>query len=218
DGPVAIGGAYLARMHAGKRVAILHDRTLASHQLAVSTKRAMNSGGLQETLFIAFPAGERDYAPLARTLKSQAIATIYIGGYPIEAAAIIRDLAAADARIEVVGGDLLAGEDFLTAAGAWAEGVIVVAPVDPNSWPGASRLRRQAGTNRSELIVQAVAYAAIEIGVQLLQTADGNHDAFGHGRRFATILGEVAFDSKGDAILPFHAVHRWSNGQLVPIP
>ena len=39
-----------------------------------------------------------------------------------------------------------------------------------------------------------------------------------HRASLATILGEVRFDKKGDATIPFLKMHMWKGGQLVLAP
>ena len=56
----AVAAAYLVRNFAGKRVAIVHDKTTYGKGLADETQKAMNAAGLKEVIYEGVNTGEKD--------------------------------------------------------------------------------------------------------------------------------------------------------------
>src|SRR3546814_5209945 len=73
-----------------KNVAILHDKTAYGKGIADETKKNMNAAGLQEVMYEAYSAGEKDYSALVSKMKQANIDAFYLGGYHTEGALIIR--------------------------------------------------------------------------------------------------------------------------------
>ena len=67
DAQGIVAGKFLASKYAGKKVAILHDKTAYGKGLADETKKNMNAAGLTETMYEAYTAGEKDYSALVST-------------------------------------------------------------------------------------------------------------------------------------------------------
>lgn len=76
----AVAGAYLAKEYAGKRVAVVHDKTTYGKGLADETKKAMNAKGLQEVPYEGINTGEKDYTALVSKLKQANVDIVYFGG------------------------------------------------------------------------------------------------------------------------------------------
>ncbi len=90
----AVAGAYLARQFAGKRVAIVHDKTTYGKGLADETQKAMNAAGLKEVIYEGVNTGEKDFSALISKLKAAGADYIYWGGLHTE----VRPDRAPDAR------------------------------------------------------------------------------------------------------------------------
>ncbi len=212
DGEGAVSGAYIARAFAGKRVAILHDRTVVGIRLANDTKRAMNAGGLVETFYSAFIAGERDYSQLARDLRAHHIDIAYLGAYPSEADLIRQALARHSQTIVVVGSQLLAHPSARDSISRDALLLTSLSRPSDNAGAEPHSLDASRAATNTQAAVQVWAQAATVPG-----QADTVTRALQHGS-FKTILGDVAFDKKGDAAVPFFKMHLWKGGELVPAP
>jgi branched-chain amino acid transport system substrate-binding protein len=218
-----VSGAYLARNFAGKRVAILHDRTNVGLRLAAETKKAMNASGLTEALYSGFIAGERDYTQLARDLKTYRIDAVYLGAYPSESDLICAALRAEGLAIPIIASKLLGGPPYELPQPDGLDGIMLTSLPNPATLPGGRKLNT-ATPNDPNIMLQANAYAAIEIWVQAAVTAartQGGKVTIAHALQkgsFTTILGELGFDKKGDATAPFFKMHIWKGGRLVPTP
>src|SRR3546814_5149114 len=69
DAQGIVAGKFLAEKYAGKNVAILHDKTAYGKGIADETKKNMNGAGLQEVMYEAYSAGEKDYSALVSQMK-----------------------------------------------------------------------------------------------------------------------------------------------------
>lgn len=198
-------GAYLAQHFGGKRVAILHDRTEAGIRLAIATKKTMNAAGVVEVLHAGFIAGERDYAQLARDLRVRQVDAVYLGAYPREAHLIYTALRASGQTTAVLGSHLLANAATESRPGTLSDGLLVA------SIPGAEK---SAGIGN---VISANTRAAIEVWSQATEGYRTTPVAIQDGS-FATVLGNVRFDKKGDAKVPYFKILVWRGGELVPAP
>ncbi len=220
----AAGGAYIARHFSGKRVAILHDRTQAGIQLASATKQAINAAGLSEVMYLGFIAGERDYSRLARDLRAQRIDAVYLGAYPSEAVLIYAALRADGQTTTVIGSNLLANINADKPVSSQIDGMLVTTVPSTAGLANSAGQSSSGSPDRIHALVRSNSQAALEVWSQASTNDDGPRSSNSdvaitlQQRAFTTILGEVRFDSKGDAMVPYFKVHVWQGGELVPAP
>ncbi len=214
QGPVA--ARYLARHFA--RIAILHDRTASAKALADNVRKDLAGEGVRDVYYGSFEKGARDAAALVARLKASGAQVAVWGGGPAEAGLLVRQIKEAGLRIPVLGGLGIASEDFAAAAGASADGTLVVFPKDPRTRPaGAALLRRfqakgiapDGGVFYAYAAVQIIAQAAVAAGsIDPRVLAETMHK----GTTFKTVLGDIAFDAKGDLAVPDLTVYVWHRG------
>lgn len=217
----AVSGAWLARNFSGRRVAILHDRTLAGIALAEATRKSMRAGGLAEALHSGFVAGEPDYLQVARDLRSRQIDAVYLGAYPSEVTLILAALARDGQRTQVVASHLLAAatETGGSQQRRRLDGLAVTAPADigrladpaslPPDSPGFAERRTKSNT-----LAAFEAWGAAAAGDP--SPAAATHELQTSTMR--TVLGDIRFDKKGDAMVPFFAMYVWRGDMLRPAP
>lgn len=210
--------SYIARNFAGKRLAILHDKTAYGKGLADAVRAKVNELGLREVLYEAVNAGAPDYGTLGSILQLDSIEVVFFGGYHPEAAAIRREISARGLNITLIGGDTLATDEFWLLAGEAGEGTLFALPSDPRQRPGAQDL--VARLNASETPARGydiVTYAAIEAWAASVRRA-GKTDlkpvsaALVEGG-LPTVLGALTFDAKGDVEQQGYAIYQWSEGR-----
>ena len=212
-----VAGNFLARVFPGQRIAILHDKTAYGKGLADETKKALNAAGVEEALYEAYTAGEKDYTALVSKLKADEIDIVYLGGYHTEAGLIVRqaDSQGLDARL--VSGDALVTEEFWSITGEAGEGTLFSFSPDPTKNEAAAEVvaRFQEQGYKPEGYT-LYTYAAIQVFAQAAEAAGSTDiDALVEQMRmltFDTVLGELTFDGKGDVALPGYVFYEWSNG------
>ena len=217
-----LAGDFLARNWPGEAIAILHDDSTYGEGLASHTRRRLRAHGVREALYDLYPPGELDHTALAARLKAAAIEVLYIGGYGPDAARILRAVRARGDDLQLVGGDGLGMDEFWTIAGRVAEGTLFSARPSPPTLPAAIELladfrARGLGTRSGGI----AAYAAVEAWSQAAERAGSVKlpvvaDMLRRGR-FATVLGPIAFDGKGDLAGASWQWQRWSGSSYLPL-
>jgi branched-chain amino acid transport system substrate-binding protein len=216
-------GNYIVKNFAGKKVAIIHDKSTAGKGQADQTRETINAGGMEEVLYEAYNAGDRDYSALVARLKELGTDVLFIGGYHTEAGMITRQLREQGANIQVMGGDALMTEEFWSITGKAGEGVLMTFGPDPRNKPGAQTVAaaiRKAGyepegyTLYSYAAVQTLAAAIEKVG-----KADDTKrvaDAL-RATNFNTVLGALGFNARGDVTGPGFVVYRWHDGKYAEV-
>lgn len=197
----ARAGAYLADRHAGQRIGLVHDKSPFGRGLAEDVARALKAKGQTEAAFETLARGERDASALALRLKRARVDVVYFGGLAPEAAVLLRGLREAGMSVPLVGSDGLLDPAFPQAAGLAAEGTVMTLSPEPRRLPEAKGAKPPRTPEADSVAAQA--YAAVEVlrqGVEGARSADGKAVAgFLHqGRPVRTLLGDLAFDAKGD--------------------
>ncbi|MBW6398683.1 branched-chain amino acid ABC transporter substrate-binding protein [Roseomonas sp. HJA6] len=213
-----VAGRYILQNFAGKRVAILHDNTAYGKGLADETKKALNAGGMQETMYAAYTPGERDYSAIVSRMKAANIDVIYLGGYHTEGGLIIRQAKEQGMNVTLIGGDALVTNEFWQISGAAGEGTLMTFSSDPRKRPTAAEVvQRFRARNVDPEGYVLYTYAAIQIFADAAKKANSVDP-----RRLAqvlksdgpwqTVLGPISFDAKGDVTVPDYVFYIWRNG------
>lgn len=216
-------GSYIARTFTGKRVAILHDRTVVGIQLAADTKKAMAVGGLAETFYSGFIAGEPDYTKLVRDLRAQRIDAVFLGAFPTEAVLILRAMRREGITTVVVGSTLLATKDFYTSAKAHLNELVVypggfardlIDPAATSEPPGPHEVLLGSPDVLSNAMsaVQVWAQAA-NAAKEAAPTGTIVSNAMQAGTfNFQPRWGQFGFTKKGDVTIDFYRMITWIDG------
>ncbi len=219
----AVIGKYLLEHYAKAKIALLNDKSAYGRGLADEVKRTINAGGLKETMFESYTAGERDYRTLVTILKQNGIQAAFIGGYHTEAGLIARQLAEQGAKIQLFGNDSLVTEEFWSIAGKAGEGTLMTFGPDPRNNPAAKEVVdgfRKAGYEPEGYTLYT--YAAFQV---LAKALSAPHDkltvatipAYLRSEKFDTVIGPLSFDAKGDVVGVSHVFYRWHDGKYAEI-
>jgi branched-chain amino acid transport system substrate-binding protein len=216
----ALAGDFLARAYRGRNIAILHDGSVYGRGLAAQTRLRLRQLGVVETLHAAYSPGEPRYDELAVRLGRHAIDVLYVGGYGADAGAIVRSAREQGNDLKLVGGDALGAEEFWTAAGEAGEGTIFSARPAIRRHAAAAAVRA-ALRGRGPGPGGIAAYAAVEVWAQAVERAGTAALApvatqLRRGR-FQSVLGQVAFDPKGDLRGAGWEMQVWSDGDHAPL-
>ncbi|MCJ2122298.1 branched-chain amino acid ABC transporter substrate-binding protein [Methylobacterium sp. J-077] len=203
-------GSYLAKAFAGRRIAILNDRSTYGRGLAEAVAARLKEAGTPEVLFDGFPRGTRDLSDLVGRLKAARVDAVYFGGLAPEAATLVRALREAAIGTPLVASDGILDPAFAASAGSAGEGTVMTLPPDPPRLPEPKGGKAPARSAEAESVA-ASGYAAVEVLAQALErarAADPKTGRIPDGRKVAealhgtqpvrTILGPVGFDERGD--------------------
>ena len=100
--------ANIASVAAGKRIAIVHDRTAYARKLADGVAAGLKAVGSPAELIDGLVAGEIQYTALAGRLVARGVEAVYFAGFAAERQILKRDLAAAGAKTLIIANDVSA--------------------------------------------------------------------------------------------------------------
>lgn len=221
EGQGEVAGRFIAEHFAGRRAAIVHDRTIYGREMAEGVRRGMRQSGVEEAHFEAIPPGEKDYGAVIARLKAAGVGVLYYGGYHTEAALIARQARREGAGWILIGGDVLATEEFWTLAGEAGEGTLLTFPPDATLSRGAGEVAPPLRLRERPLDAAryaSMAFAAVQAWAAAVTAAHSlrPEDVAAALTRVpsATILGSIVFDASGNSSLPAYTVHAWRGGIL----
>ena len=222
DDQGALAGAFLAARWSGDEIAILHDGSTYGAGLASEARKQLRSRGVREAIYDIYRPNKEDYGALAARLQTAGIAALYIGGYGPDAARILRAVRARGSGLQLVSGDALGMDEFWTIAGRAGIGAVFSSRRNPATLPDAAEVL--AGFSARGLSPRAgglSSYAAVQVWAQAVERAGTFElravaDMLRRGR-FDTVLGPVAFDSKGDLQDSVWQWQVWTDGSYRPM-
>ena len=201
-----------------KRIAIVHDKTTYGEALAEATRKELAGLGLKEVLYDGVDRGEKDYSSLITKLKTANVDVIYWSGPPSEAALIIKQMRDQGVAAFMLASDAIAGDTFTTIGGDAIEGTYMTFPSDPRDRPEAAKAVSAFKAKSIDPETYTLyAYAAVEIIKQAAEQAKSLDPIeiaklMHSGPHFATVLGDISFDTKGDITRPDYTVFIWKKG------
>ncbi|HZH11935.1 MAG TPA: branched-chain amino acid ABC transporter substrate-binding protein [Microvirga sp.] len=212
----AVAGNFLLQNYKGKKVAVVHDKTPYGKGLADETKKVMNKGGLQEVLYEGVNPGEKDFSALVSKLKSAGVEFMYWGGLHTELGLIVRQMRDQGLNIVAMGADGIVSEEFASIGGPGVEGTKMTFPPDPRKRPEVQEVVKRF-TEKRKFNPEAYtlySYAAVEVIKQAVEKA-GSLDpkkvseTMKSGMTFKTVVGDIAYDKKGDRTRPDYVIYTW---------
>jgi branched-chain amino acid transport system substrate-binding protein len=209
---------YVVDNNVGSKVAILHDKTPYGKGLADEFKKQLNARGLEETMYEAITAGDKDFTALITKMKNAGIDLIYLGGYHTEAGLIARQAKEQGIDATMMSGDALVTDEYWAITGETGQGTLMTFSPDPRkneaAAPVVAEFQAQGYDPEGYTLYT---YAAIQVWAQAAEKA-GTTDLDAvveqlHGNQFETVLGPVSFDDKGDVEGASYVMYEWADGK-----
>ena len=212
-----VAGNFLADKYSAKKIAILHDKTAYGKGLADETKKQLNKRGINEAMYEAYTAGEKDYSALVSKMKGAGVDVFYLGGYHTEAGLMIRQAREQGYGVQLISGDALVTDEFWKITGNSGQGTLMTFSPDPRKNPTAVpvvKKFRDGGYEPEGYTLYT--YGAIQAWAQAVKIAGSTNtdDVVKALRRnqFDTVLGKIGFDKQGDVTAPGYVFYEWKNG------
>jgi branched-chain amino acid transport system substrate-binding protein len=208
----------LAERFGNKPIAVLHDGQAYGKGLAEETKKRLNERGITEAMFDAIEPGKPDYWSVVKKMRALGVEVLYYGGYPPEAALIVRQAKESGYNLQLIAGDGIGPEDFGLIAGPAAEGTLLTDHMRPGGPEAAQFAQRFESPSRAPFRT----YSAVQVWAQAVEKA-GTFETKAvaealHAQKFDTVLGRIGFDAKGDVtgFEPF-VWYVWKDGRIAPV-
>jgi branched-chain amino acid transport system substrate-binding protein len=212
DSQGALAALRILEDNPSARVVLVEDGTAGAKALAAkftSVKAPLAT--------VTIKPGERNIGAVVQKLREAAPSAIYFASGGSDAGNIAAAFFAGGGTARIYGPDALLVDAFLERAGPAAEGAMATFVTDPQTSPDAREvIAALAAKDQAADGATLTTYAAIEIyaAVAAANPSANARDLSAKlksGTKFKTILGEYAFDAKGDALPQRYDWYRWSN-------
>ncbi len=218
DAQGLVAGNFMAKNFAGKKVAVVDDKSAYGKGLADETAKAMKAAGLEPAIAESINPGEKDYSALVSKLKDAGVDAIYFGGYHPEGALILKQLREQGSKAQMLSGDSMNNVEFWTIAGEAAEGMIFTFAPEPRNFPEAKELVakfKAAGYDPEGYTLYT--YAAFQMYAQAAAATKGTDNKalaewLRGGNEMKTVLGNLKLDAKGDLVGAKYVWYKFSKG------
>jgi branched-chain amino acid transport system substrate-binding protein len=213
-----VAGKYLAANAKGKKVAVVHDKTTYGKGLADETKKAMNKLGITEVLYEGVNTGEKDFSALVSKIKASGADYVYWGGLHTEGGLIVRQMRDQGVKAVLMSGDGITSDEFASIGGPGVEGTLMTFPPDPMKRPEAAEVvKKFTAKNFKPEAYTLYSYAAVQIMKQAAEEAKSLDtkkmaEVMHSGKVFKTVIGDIAYDKKGDITRPDYVMYTWKKG------
>lgn len=204
----------------GGSVAVLHDKTAYGKGLADEFKKQLNERGVDETMYEAITAGDKDFTALITKMKEAGVDLIYLGGYHTEAGLIARQASEQGLAAVMMSGDALVTDEYWSITGETGQGTLMTFSPDPRkneiAQPVVAAFEAEGYDPEGYTLYT---YAAIQTWAAAAEQA-GNTDLDAlievlKGNEFETVLGPITFDDKGDVQGSNYVLYEWDGGTYV---
>ena len=212
----AVAGGYIAANFKDAKVAILHDKTPYGQGLADETKKSANAAGVTEALYEGVNVGDKDFSALITKMKDAGVSFVYFGGLHTEFGLLKRQAADQGLNATFMSGDGIVSNELASIAGPAVEGTLMTFAPDPRKNPAAKELVekfRAAGFEPEAYTLYS--YAALQVVAQAAGKVGKNDDAQAVAAEikksgpWATAIGELGYDDKGDITRPDYVLYTW---------
>ena len=212
-----VAANYVVDNKLATKVAVIHDKSAYGKGLADEFKKQLNARGVQEVMYEAITAGDKDFTALITKMKGAGIELIYHGGYHTEAGLIKRQAKEQGIDAKLMSGDALVDKQYWEITGPTGEGTFMTFAPDPRKSPAAADVVakfKEAGYDPEGYTLYT--YAAIQAYVDAAKKA-GSTDPEAVAAKlregsYDTVLGPIAFNEKGDVKDPKYVMYSWHDG------
>ena len=217
-----VAANYVVDNNIGSKIAVLHDKTAYGKGLADEFKKQLNARGVEEAMYEAITAGDKDFTALITKMKEAGVDLIYLGGYHTEAGLITRQAHEQGIGAQMMSGDALVTDEYWSITGDTGQGTLMTFSPDPRknevAQPVVQEFQAQGYDPEGYTLYT---YATIQVWAQAVEQA-GSTDLDAvleqlHGNQFDTVLGPISFDDKGDVEGENYVLYKWENGEYAEL-
>jgi branched-chain amino acid transport system substrate-binding protein len=201
------------------KIAIVHDKTTYGQGLADAAKGFMNAGGKKEVLYEGVNAGEKDYSAIVSKIKASGAEYLMWGGLHTEGGLIVRQMRDQGVKTVMISGDGITDTEFASVGGPGVEGTLMSFGPEPRNNPNAKGIVAEfAAKGFDPQGYTLYSYAAMQIIKQAAEKANSLDpkklaEVMHSGVSFKTVIGDIAYDKKGDRTTVDYVWYVWQKGE-----
>jgi branched-chain amino acid transport system substrate-binding protein len=201
-----------------KKIAIVHDKTTYGQGLADAARGFMNAGGKKEVLYEGVNTGEKDYSAIVSKIKASGAEYLMWGGLHTEGGLIIRQMRDQGMTTVMISGDGITDNEFASIGGPGVEGTLMSFGPEPRNNPNAKGIVAAIKAKGFEPEGYTLySYAGVQIIKQAAEKANSLDpkkvaEVMHSGMTFKTVIGDIAYDKKGDRTSVDYVWYVWKKG------
>jgi len=209
---------YAIKNLKGKKIAIVHDKTTYGQGLADAARGFMNAGGVKEVLYEGVNTGEKDYSAIVSKIKASGAEYLMWGGLHTEGGLIVRQMRDQGLNTVMISGDGITDNEFSQIGGPGVEGTLMSFGPDPRNNPAAKDVVAKFRAKGFEPEAYTLySYAAVQIMKEAAERAKSTDpkkmaEVMHSGQPFKTVIGDIAYDKKGDRTSVDFVWYVWKKG------
>jgi len=202
----------------GKKIAVVHDKTTYGKGLADAALDNMHKFGIKEVLYEGVNTGEKDYSAIVSKIKESGADILMWGGLHTEGGLIIRQMRDQGMKTVMVSGDGITDNEFAQIGGPGVEGTLMSFGPDPRNNPAAKDVVAEfKAKNFDPEAYTLYSYAAVQIMKQAAEATKSLDpkkiaEYMHSGKTFHTVIGDIAYDKKGDRTSVDYVWYTWEKG------
>jgi branched-chain amino acid transport system substrate-binding protein len=201
------------------KIAIVHDKTTYGQGLADAANGFRNAGGKKEVLYEGVNAGEKDYSAIVSKIKASGAEYLMWGGLHTEGGLIVRQMRDQGIKTVMISGDGITDTEFASVGGPGVEGTLMSFGPEPRNNPNAKAIVAEfAAKGFDPQGYTLYSYVAMQIIKQAAEKANSLDpkklaEAMHSGVIFKTMIGDIAYDKKGDRTTVDYVWYVWQKGE-----
>ncbi|GLS23705.1 branched chain amino acid ABC transporter substrate-binding protein [Labrys miyagiensis] len=218
DQQAQVWSDYFVANYKGKNVAVIDDKTTYGAGLAKNAVADLEKAGITPGLIEEVNIGEKDYSAVVTKMKGQGTDVLIWGGLYTEAALILKQLRDQGMKTVMLSGDGITSADFATIGGDAVIGTQMTFPPKVEANPANADLVKQfKAIGYTPEGYTLFSYAAVEIFKQAAEAAKSVDpqkmaEQMHTGMPFHTVMGDLAYDKKGDLTKVGYVMYTWKKG------
>ena len=217
DGERGAVAAMLTKAWRNELFAIVDDGTIYGRELAESFRAAAAQAALKPVFVDTYRPELDNQIGLVGRLKKAGATHVFVGGDGQDLAIMARDAQKLDAAMVFAGGEALREPP---GAVPYPAGTLMVAPPEWADMADTGALDAFAAAGVRPEGYALPAYAAVEIARAALSAAGASSKPLGQvltARDFATAIGPIRFDAKGDLVQTPYRMFRFDGARFIPV-
>lgn len=211
----SLWATYALKNFAGKKIAILHDKTPYGEGLAQVAKGKLNEAGVTEVLYEGLNVGDKDFSALVSKIKGVAPDLLMWGGLHTEGGLLIRQMREAGLDTPMMSGDGINTSEFAAIGGEGVVGTLMsFGPDARESAAAADAVAKLRAKGFEPEAFTLYTYAAVQVIATAMKDAGSAEpqamaEYMRTGVTFNTVIGPITYDSKGDRTDVDFLMYKW---------
>ncbi|MHB8914554.1 MAG: branched-chain amino acid ABC transporter substrate-binding protein [Thiobacillus sp.] len=211
-------GNFAVTKLGAKKIAIIDDRTAYGQGLADEVEKAVKAAGGEVIAREYTSDRATDFMAILTSIKGKAPDLVFFGGMDPQAAPMLKQMKQLGMNAKFLGGDGAQTPQFITLAGADAEGAMASNPGLPlNVMPGGQAFKSKFETKYGKIQnYSPYSYDAVYVMVDAMKRANSTEPAKYLPELPKTdlqgVTGHIRFDAKGDISGGAVTVYQVKNG------